>query len=143
MSIYATWLMLDGSDHVDGCAVYVETEPGSFEFSGRECDCNRGMREAPIVYEGSHVLPSTDDRRGGYVEVGGIPDFIERDGRDDAQGYGLKDWLRIGIGALPSIEQYEGGPYVEGGHATVVLERRQVEELRDTLAEWLEREESS
>jgi hypothetical protein len=140
MSIYATWLSLSADDHEDGCAVYVEDPPGShcFEFSGKPCDC--GTPRAPLVYEGSHVLPSNADRRGGCIDVAGIPDFIERDGRDDAKGSGLKDWLRLSVMNEESTLQYEGKSYVRGGDAAVVLDRRGVEELRDTLTAWLDRE---
>lgn len=138
MSIYGTWLSLGDDEHEDGCAIWVEVEPGCFEHSGKPCDC--GIPRSPIVYEGSHVLPSDDDRRGGSLDVAGIPDFVTRDGRDNAQGEGLKDWLRLSVGALPSLERYDGKPYVAGGHATVVLTRSHVEELRDTLTAWLDRE---
>lgn len=134
MSIYGTWLMFD-TDHEDDCAVWVK-EDDCWHIGDAPCDC--GTPNAPIIYEGSHVLPSDDDRRGGWLEVGAIPGFITRDGRDD--GNGLWDWLRIGIGALPSLEQYQGKPYMAAGQATVVLTRRQVQQLRDTLTSWLERE---
>jgi hypothetical protein len=126
VSIYATWLALSDDEHEESCAVYVETRPdsGIFEFSGEPCDC--GLPGAPIVYQGSHVLPSDDDARGGSVDVAAIPSFIVRDGRDDAQGEGLKDWLRLSVDA--------------DGDA-VVLTRRHVRLLRDTLTEWLDAEE--
>ena len=122
MSIYATWLSLSDDEHEESCAVYAETRPGSgiFEFSGEPCDC--GLPGAPIVYQGSHVLPSDDDARGGTVDVAAIPDFIVRDGRDDAQG----DWLRLSV-------------YAEDD--AVVLTRSHVERLRDTLTKWLDAEE--
>lgn len=138
MSIYATWLSLGETEHEDGCAVWVEVEPGCFEHSGKPCTC--GLPRCPIVYEGSHVLPSDADRRGGGVDIASIPDFIERDGRDDAQGAGLKDWLRLSVSASPSTTRDRGKPYVRGGHVTVVLTRQQVQEVRDTLTSWLERE---
>jgi hypothetical protein len=47
------------------------------------------------------------------------------------------------VDADPSTLLYEGKPYVAGGHATVVLTRSHVEELRDTLTAWLEREETA
>jgi hypothetical protein len=141
MSIFATWLSLGEDEHEEGCAIWVEVEPGCFEFSGKPCDC--GTPRSPLVYEGSHVLPSDEDRRGGGIDVAGIPDFIERDGRDDAQGEGLRDWLRLSVHAHPSKERWEGKPYVAGGDATVVLTRPLVEELRDTLTAWLEREETA
>lgn len=136
MSIYSTWLLLDG--HEDNCAVWVETDPGVFEFCDRPCSC--GTPRVPIVYEGSHVLPADTDRRGGVVGVAAIPDFITRDGRDDARGEGLKDWLRLSVHSEPSTTRYRGAAYVGGGDATVVLTRPLVEELRDTLTAWLERE---
>lgn len=131
MSIYATWLSLGDDEHEDGCAVYVEDPPGSdcFEFSGRPCSC--GTPRAPIVYEGSHVLPSPGDRRGGYIDVAAIPNHIERDGRDDDGEGALKDWLRLTVGNPPSAST---------GDACVVLDRPLVVELRDTLTAWLERE---
>lgn len=138
MSIYATWLSLGEDEHDHGCAVWVEVEPGCFEHSGKPCSC--GTPRSPIAYEGSHVLPADTDRRGGNVDVAAIPDFIEREGRDDAKGEGLKDWLRLSVHARPSLEQYQGEPYVTGGDATVVLTRPLVEELRDTLTAWLERD---
>lgn len=126
MSIYATWLRLFAGEHEESCAVWVETPPGSgtFRFSKKPCDC--GMPRAPIAYQGSHVLPSDDDPRGGTVDVAAIPDFITRDGRDDARGEGLKDWLRLSV-------------YADGD--AVVLTRRHVRLLRDTLTEWLDAEE--
>lgn len=139
MSIYGTWLSLSDDEHEDDCAVWVETEPGCFEHSGNPCSC--GLPRAPLVYEGSHVLPADSDPRGGSLDVAAIPDFIEREERDDAQGEGLKDWLRLTVSSVPSRERYKGKPYVSGGHATLVLTRSHVEELRDTLSAWLDREE--
>jgi hypothetical protein len=126
VSIYATWLHLSDGAHEEDCAVWEETPPtsGTFQLGEEPCDC--GMPLAPIAYRGSHVLPSDDDPRGGSVDVAGIPDFITRDGRDDARGEGLKDWLRLLIDA-------------DGG--AVVLTRRHVRLLRDTLTEWLDAEE--
>jgi hypothetical protein len=140
VSIYATWLHLDDT-HTDECAIWVETSDGCFEPIGGPCDC--GIPMCPLVYEGSHILPSDDDQRGGSVDVAGIPDFITRDGRDDAQGTGLKDWLRLSVGALPSKLIYKGRPYQLGGYVAVVLTRPQVEMMRDTLTAWLEREETA
>jgi hypothetical protein len=139
MSIYGTWLSLGEDEHEDGCAAWVEVEPGDEERSGQPCSC--GTPRAPIVYEGSHVLPADTDPRGGSIDVAAIPDFITRDGRDDARGEGLKDWLRLSVRARPSRERHHGKPYVRGGDATVVLTRPLVSELRDTLTAWLERDE--
>lgn len=138
MSIYGTVLSLADDEHEDGCAIWVEVEPGCFEHSGKPCSC--GIPRAPIVYEGSHVLPADTDRRGGEVQVATIPDFITRDGRDDAPEGTLKDWLRLSVRSKPSKTRHEGRVYVPGGSADVVLNRAHVTELRDTLSAWLERE---
>jgi hypothetical protein len=144
MSIYATWLSIEDQRQTaadfaaHGINYGVIGEDGPLDI---ETDLSPEDYDAPIVYEGSHVLPSDDARRGGSIDVAAIPDFIERDGRDDAQGTGLKDWLRLSVDSEDSIEQYEGKPYVQGGRAVVVLTRQQVERLRDTLTEWLEVEE--
>lgn len=139
MSIYGTWLSLGEAEHEDGCAVWAEVKPGRFEFSGKPCSC--GLPRAPLIYEGSHVLPADTDPRGGSVDVAAIPDFITRDGRDDAPEGALKDWLRLSVHARPSRGLYRGKPYMKGGDATVVLTRPLVVELRDTLTAWLERDE--
>lgn len=95
--------------------------------------------DAPIVYEGSHVLPSDDDRRGGCVDLAVIPPHIERGGCDDAprEDGRVFPWLRLGVSAEPSELEYEGKPYTPGGHVTVILTRSQVTRLRDSLDDWL------
>jgi hypothetical protein len=132
VSIYGTRLSLSNDEHEDGCAIWVEVEPGCFEHSGNPCDC--GIPRAPLVYEGSHVLPGDDDRRGGGIDVAEIPNHIEREGREPPF-----DYLRLSVYNLPSIETYKGKPYVAAGNAAVVLDRLLVEELRDTLTAWLDR----
>ena len=92
------------------------------------------------MYEGSHHLPERNGRRGGSLEVGAIPGFITRDGRDD-QVDGRWDWLRISVDSEDSTTQYEGNPYIPGGRAVVVLDRAQAEALRDTISHWLDRTE--
>jgi hypothetical protein len=102
MSIYATLLSFDS-----------------------DADDPDGLR-APVVYRGSHVMPSGDDVRGGYVEVAGIPSFIYR---DSAHPYpALQDWLRLSV-----------GDHDEDQGRTVLLDRAHGERLRDTLTAWLER----
>lgn len=135
MSIYATWLCLDGDDHdVDRCAAYYDSGDRIFEFTGKPCDCGAAKKSQPIIYKGSHVLPSDDDPRGGHVFVCAIPDHITRDGRDDAPEGALKDWLRLSVDA-------DGASYHGGAQAEVVLDRPLVEQLRDTLTHWLEAKE--
>jgi hypothetical protein len=95
MSIYATWLMM-----------------------GEDEDAT-----APIVYRGSHVLPSDTDRRGGGFELGAIPDYVDGQG----QPTGPHDLLRVSV-------------WTDQVGATVLLDRDQVERVRDQLSVWLERE---
>lgn len=137
MSIYSSMWAPDDAEHQEGCAVYVEDPPGSniYDFSGKPCDC--GQPDAPLIYRGSHVLPSDDDPRGGSVDLACIPDHITRDGRDDAPEGALKDWLRL------SVHEHGDTPgEPTPGDASVVLTRPQVERLRDELTWWLEREET-
>ncbi len=140
MSIYGTFFSLD-CEHAEECAFWVEASDGVFE-PGDPADCTCDLRDAPLVYEGSHVLPSDQDRCGGEVELATIPDHIIRDDRPELPDGTLKDWLRLGVGSLDSTFRHEGKPYVAGGDATVILTRPHVERLRDALTEWLEREPS-
>lgn len=138
MSIYGSWLILSDDEHEDGCAVYVETSPGVLDWSGKPCDC--GTPRSPLVYEGSHVLPSDTDRRGGSVDVAAIPDHIDRDDRPELPEGTLKDWLRLSVDSDDSHTERNGKPYVPAGRAAVILTRAHVAELRDTLTAWLDRE---
>ncbi|MDG4792104.1 hypothetical protein O7626_40530 [Micromonospora sp. WMMD1102] len=96
MSIYATALPLDGVE-----------EP------------------APILYQGSHVLPADNDARDGVLLLCQIPGHISRDGRDLSDGdRTVWPWLRLSL----------HGP---GGDATVVLDREQVERIHAYLGDWL------
>jgi hypothetical protein len=85
--------------------------------------------DAPIIYQGSHILPDEDnDPRGGSVDLALVPQHITRDGRDN----GDTPWpyLRLGVDAADST-------YGGGGSATVVLTQRQARRLRDALSQWL------
>lgn len=169
MSIYATWLALDGDEgHTDDCAAYIETPPGSrcFEHTGKPCNCPARL-DQPIVYRGSNASPSHDDARGGYVMVCAIPNHCHPDVRDEV----LRAWelypepwspepspaqierearisaadrfrapvefLRLSVREHPDTYGFEH----DQGEACVILERRHVESLRDTLTQWLEAKE--
>jgi hypothetical protein len=125
MSIYASTISFSEDEHEDDCAIYIETSPSIFKFSGEPCDC--GTPIAPLVYQGSNVLPSLGDERGGTFELAEIPSFIQRDGQSNGREGVLKDFLRVDV--------QEDGPA-----QTVVLDRSQAKELRDYLSSWLERE---
>jgi hypothetical protein len=102
---------------------------------------------APLIYRQSHILPSDDDPRGGSLDLGSIPRWITRDGRcvlgRDAQTCCTNSSDRN----IPSCEEEGGGPNwpwlrvslrpTEPGEDTVVLDRGQVEKLRDELTWWL------
>ena len=69
MSIFASWAAPDDREHEDDCAHWLKHD-GYWEPSGKPCDC--GQPHAPIIYPGSHVLPSDDDPRGGSVDIASI-----------------------------------------------------------------------
>jgi hypothetical protein len=94
--------------------------------------------DAPIIYQGSHAVPTEEGLRGGSVDLALIPSHITRDGRDDNPEDG-RPWpyLRLGVHSCDSDTLYEGKPYVDGGDATVVLTLRQATRLRDALSGWL------
>lgn len=126
MSIYATWLCFADDEHHESCAVWDEVSPGVYAMGNDECSC--GQPDAPLTYQGSHVLPSDDDPRGGSLLVCAIPDHISHDDRPDVPEGTLKDWLRVSLYAY---------------NDAVVLTRPQVERLRNTLTAWLGREETA
>lgn len=106
MSIYATRLYL-----------------GDFEDSaGKQIGNPEGP---PWIFQGSHILPSVADKRGGVFGINAIPNHVTREGREDG-GPGLHDWLQV---------------FASDGHSDVdlVLNRAQVIALRRTLTRWLNR----
>lgn len=97
---------------------------------GREIACT--CRCGPIVYQGSHVLPSNEDPRGGFVSVCSIGGFIDRSPErpplsDDTFPYW--PWLRLTVGDRDS----------DVDPVTLVLDRGQAEQWRDALTFWLDR----
>jgi hypothetical protein len=88
----------------------------------KPCTCG----QSPILYQGSHVLPSNRDRRGGHFHLAAIPGHISRTGRpplsEDFMPY--HPWLRVSIDGC-------------GDDPTVILDRKQVVALRDELNRWL------
>lgn len=140
MSIYGTVVSLDLS-HADSCNMWVE-DGDSLAYSldeSRPCTC--GLPDAPLVYQGSHVLPGPDDRKGGWLDLAVIPDHITRDNHPEGREGQRKSYLRLLIGSPDSDTLYEGKPYIPGGDAALILHRRHVERLRDAMTNWLEAEE--
>jgi hypothetical protein len=84
---------------------------------------------APLIYLQSHVLPSPGDERGGCLDLASIPAFLTRDGYDDAAEDGTSCWPYLRVSLVASVQ----------GEDTVVLDREQVEALRDELTGWLDR----
>lgn len=89
--------------------------------------------DAPIIYQGSHILPNQEnDLRGGSLDLALVPGHITRDGRDDRDEDSCWPYLRLSVQAHDTT--YHGG-----GDATVILTERQTARLRDELSYWLER----
>ncbi len=128
MSIWAS-LEAPDDDHPVECAVYVETPPGnhSYEFSENPCDC--GQPDAPIIYQDSHVLPSLTDPRGGEVDLALIPPHV-RYWRENPDGP---------VSSEPDIDTSPPEPFLRFGvnEGTVILDRRAVQKIHETLTWWL------
>lgn len=78
----------------------------------------------PWVYQGSHILPSEDDPRGGTIDLAHIPSHITRDGRDDQPEDDKPwPWLRLGV--------VEDGVVID-----VVINPAQARHLADQLTGW-------
>lgn len=120
MSIYATTFSIDADDHAEDCK-RVRNVGGILHISNkRQCTCKAG----PFAYQGSHVLPSDDDPRGGYFDLGAIPGFIEREDRprlSDDEDWPYWPWLRVAVNS-----------------EVVVLPRDQVVKLREAIDFWLD-----
>lgn len=120
MSIFATWLTIEDERewiaNLEGQGI----KTGIIRDSGPTPD----DLDAPLVYQGSHVLPDDNAQRGGYVEFAAIPAHVRYyrenpDGDDEPEG--VDAWIRLSV-----------------NEGMVLLTERQVERLRDGLAEWLE-----
>lgn len=109
-------------------------------FSVFDADGEGGDYPQPYRYRESHVLPSKDDPRGGFLDLAYIPGFITRDGRDvdgeldpQCENEGVWPFLRFSL--RPEHDPSAVG--VEDAEDTVVLDREQVVALRDELNDWL------
>lgn len=120
MSVWGT-IYEAPADHIDTCAIWVQVAERTRELNrGRACTC--GQPGAPIIYRGSHLLPSDTDQRGGHVSLAEVPGHITRDGRDDGPDdeFGVWPWLRLSV-----------------GQEDAVLDEALVRSLRDALDGWL------
>jgi hypothetical protein len=158
VSIYATWLTISDDEHEPSCAKYrllgeyplseaFTVEGGAMWTRGEgdnqrvyarvpdaSCTC---ANPAPLVYQGSHVNPASDAPRGGSLSVAAIPNFCHPSVRGtNAEDGPPVEFLRVDIAEDEAT--FHG---MNPGYATVVLERAQVEKVRDCLTQWLESEE--
>lgn len=152
MSIYASMLDIDDTEHTLECEVYERIGPVpdlmtvaddsdlltrdeggqtiAYSRVARPCTCNN---PAPIIYQGSHVNPAGDHPRGGSVDIAAIPNHCH----PDVRGTGSEDGPPVEFLRL-SVEQdaatYGGN---HPGLAAVVLDRTQAEKIHVVLGEWL------
>jgi hypothetical protein len=141
VSIYGSTWDADSTDHGSDCDRWVECfclDPhghrhamlGDFRHwsydKTRACTCRCG----PIVYRGSHILPSDGDERGGWLGFAEIPGFITRDGHDDGPEDEDEPWpfLRASVRA-------EGAEDCQD----LLLDRPLVESLAAYLTDYLTR----
>jgi len=136
MSVYCTWLLFE---HPDQTAAELAEAGIAYHVLGDDSEA----REigSPYVYLGSHVRPTADLPRGGSLEVGSVPNHCHPDAESDADPdiddvRWRVEFLRIGIHEDAATYHHEE----HHGDATVVLDRRQAQELRDCLTRWLDTE---
>lgn len=141
MSLYGSTWDTSADDHADGCARWVECAcPDALAHrlgrigDGRHwlyldaspCTCRCG----PIIYQGSHILPAHDDKRGGSLGLAEIAGFISRDGRDDGPEDEDTPWPYLRVTMY--TEDTDEPP-------VVVLDGPLIESLTDYLAAFRER----
>jgi hypothetical protein len=124
MSIYCSTFTI-GDEHSKKCARIRRIGKGVYQQDdSKECTCKCG----PILYQGSHVAPSDDDKRGGIFSLGAIPGHIDGP-KLKALGEDMRPyhpWLRVSI--------WEVSPE----DTTILLTRAQVVALKEELETWLE-----
>ena len=124
MSIYCSIFDFD-SEHSKKCARMSKHKSirGVWDYDeSKPCTCGT----APILYQGSHILPSNKDQRKGDIGIAAIPDHITRDGRDDHPEEGKwYPWLRVHLWG--------------GFQDSLVLDYKQVAAFHAALGNWLER----
>lgn len=124
MSIYCSTFTI-GDEHSKKCARIRRIGKGVYQQDdSKECTCKCG----PILYQGSHVAPSDDDKRGGIFSLGAIPGHIDgpklKALGEDMHPY--HPWLRVGIWEISPKEPI------------ILLTRAQVVALKEDLERWLE-----
>lgn len=143
MSIYVSACIIADDEHAEGCARWVPEPAGSsppFRYDpSRRCTCNAG----PLAYVASHILPDGNTPRGGSLDFGEIPGFIERAGRalcceERCERPECCDrawpWLRVWV-----TDGHTESAVREG--AAVLVNRDHVVRIHAYLGSWLERSE--
>lgn len=120
MSIYCS-IFGFGDEHELRCKRMRKIRKGQYQQDdSKPCTC----KSSPIKYQHSGVLPSGKDERGGIFGIAAIPGHIKRKGRKPLSD-GMTPWhpwLRV------SMFEAED---------SIILARKQVEKLRDSLNVWL------
>ena len=121
MSIYATWLDLSDDEQE---AVKLAAEGIAYYISGTP------VKDAPYVYQGSHIIPTLNDPQAGYVAVSMIPNHVilyrnELEETPENLANCKADFIRLDVSD-------------DTNTTTVVLSTSQVEQLQETLKIWLD-----
>lgn len=131
MSIYGTFLSIEDQRQAAAALKARGIDYGVIDEQGEVEDLNTlpaEMLDAPIRYQGSHILPSERDERGGSVELASIGGFVEREGRENEKPHDDSLWPYVRLDVSD-----------EDGVAAVVLTAEQAKRLHRGLGEWLER----
>lgn len=126
MSIFGSLAAPSDDEHEDDCGIWKKSDDLWEMRARKHCTC--GQPDAPLVYQGSHVLPSEGDERGGWIDIASIPGHVrfyrDNPAAADAPEDSLppEPFLRFGVNG-----------------ETVILTRRNVERIAETLHGWLER----
>lgn len=121
MSIYSS-IFGFGDEHSPRCKQMRKVGPGVYQLDeSKPCTCS----SAPIKYQHSGVLPANSHERGGVFMLAAIPNHITGDGKDNRPENGRwRPWLRVSM---------------FDAEDSIILTRKQVEKLRDTLNQWLKK----
>lgn len=60
-----------------------------------------GDGPGPLIYHGSHIIPTADGERGGGVDTAHLPAFISRDGYGADEEDGLSWWPYLRLSVTP------------------------------------------
>lgn len=101
----------------------------TYLYFGGDGDSDEGP---PWRYVDSSTLPSRHGERGGFVEVSGIAEGVEREQSDGTRIGGPHEWVRLRVCA--DVDSFD---------VPVLLDKAQVKALIRALSEWVEDVEQS